>query len=450
MIEDHEWDAVLPAGIQRAAGTPPSRPECFEDGYVLPEHCEKPLQKLHNHDLDARLVFYEKPHIYTFDGVPTSASVTALAHQFEKPFVAAEAIKMMKWSRSQKWPRREYVHDARLLAEREWTSSLGALLVGGGKTLAVVHPNTFRADATASNVREMLRMTANTDADEDEELYTYTREMEPSEISEMWSRKGRIASHKGTEAHYMAECFFNGLPVRFDDPEMSVLVGFVREHMVPRGIVAYNTEKEIVCKDADVAGSIDLIVWDASSAVYHIVDHKRSDKLMRDLRGYGKMTNAFSHLDDCKGAAYALQTSIYQYILERDYNMPIGDRILLSLHPDQPAVTSVPYMRAEVEFIMQNRMALVCARREVAAEDPARFTCSLTGAPAVDAVRLSDGRVAMEKAAIVQGQTYEPATDTRKAFEAAVQARRVDVPLKKEQCMSWRRRMPEGGIRPFV
>ena len=66
---------------------------------------------------------------------------------------------------------------------------------------------------------------------------------------------------------------------------------------------------------------------DADGAQWiHIVDHKRSDKLQRDLRGFGKMTGDFAHLDDCKGAGYALQTSIYQYILERDYGMTIGIR----------------------------------------------------------------------------------------------------------------------------
>jgi len=47
------------------------------------------------------------------------------------------------------------------------------------------------------------------------------------------------------------------------------------------------------------------------------------------------MRAPFAHLDDCKGAAYALQTSLYQYILERDYGMTIGERVLLSLHPDR-------------------------------------------------------------------------------------------------------------------
>ena len=86
---DPSLDAVLPPGVVREAGAPPPPPVDYGDGYVLPVHSEKPLQRLHTHPLDARLRFYEKPHVYTVDGVPTSISVTALAHAYEKPFVAA-------------------------------------------------------------------------------------------------------------------------------------------------------------------------------------------------------------------------------------------------------------------------------------------------------------------------------------------------------------------------
>lgn len=65
--------------------------------------------------LDDHLIFDAVPHVYTFRGVPLSARVTALAHAYDKPFVATEAIAGVKLGRSQKWPRHEYVVDARPL-----------------------------------------------------------------------------------------------------------------------------------------------------------------------------------------------------------------------------------------------------------------------------------------------------------------------------------------------
>lgn len=455
-----DLDAVLPQGIVRVLGPAPAPPLTFEEDYVLPEHSEKPLQVLHRHSLDDSLIFYEKPHVYTVHGVPTSQSVTGLAHAFERPFIASQAIASMKTSRSQAWPRIEYVVDPSPIAEAidiPWVEGRGALLVSGGKTVSVVHPHNLPQGATTMQMRKLLHVSRLRGANDDYpvELYSYERELTDDEIMTAWSRKGMIASHAGTEGHWLCECFLNGLPVRWWEPELQILYDFVRNHMLPRGIVAWNTEKEIVCTDADVAGSIDLIVYEASAKVFHIVDFKRSDKLASQMRGYGKMLNEFKHLDDCKGAAYAIQTGIYQWILEREYNMRIGDRILLSIHPDRPFATSVPYLREEVNFIMRRRLALVRARRAVREENPDAFTCCLTGAPVVDAVRLQypgdlEPRFAMEKAALVRELPYTIAADMRAAFEAAVTARLECVNMSTEETVPWRKRMPEVGLPPFA
>ena len=97
--------SVLPPGLSVREGEAPPAPTDFEDGFVLPAHTEKPLQAAHTHHHDAALAFFEEPHIYTVGGVPTTASVTGLAHEFEKPFVAADAIAAMKRGRNQAWPR---------------------------------------------------------------------------------------------------------------------------------------------------------------------------------------------------------------------------------------------------------------------------------------------------------------------------------------------------------
>jgi hypothetical protein len=442
-------EAILPVGISLQEGEPPPAPDTFEEGYRLPHHYEKPLQTLHRHSLDDHLMFYEIPHIYTWNDVPTSASVTALAHAYEKPFVADEAIQLMKCSRSQAWPRVEYVVDKKPLSE--WCLSRGALMVADGKTIAVVHPHSTH-NASQETVKKLLVAAVIKGYDgtrDDVELHSFARELSAKEITCQWTRKGLLSSHMGTEAHYQAELMFNGLPFRHWEAESRVLIDFAQNHLVPKGIVTHATEKEIVCVDADVAGSIDAIVYDPVAHLYHIVDHKRTDKLKKDLRGYGKMKAPLTHLDDCKGAAYALQLSLYQYILERDYGLSIGERVLLSLHPDQPFTTSVPYLKAEVEYIMQTRFALVRARRKVAEED-LRFRCSLTGAPAVDAVFLYEsGNVAMEKAAVIKSRPFTPAHELRTEFEARVKEVLEVVEIVRGDCVSWRKRMSENGIPPF-
>jgi hypothetical protein len=187
--------------------------------------------------------------------------------------------------------------------------------------------------------------------------------------------------------------------------------------------------------------------------VHHILDFKRSDKLAGDMHNKfrGKMESPFTHLDDCRGASYCFQLSIYQYILERDYGFSIGDRILLSIHPDMPFMTSVPYLYAETDFIMRKQFALVQGRRAAMELNPTMFQCSLTNAPVVDAVRLQDGSIVMEKAAIVRDLDYTPAMDIRVAFDAKVKENMPQVePATAADCILWKRRVPQEGCQPFV
>ena len=441
------WQKILPPGILVQDGPPPPAPDNYEEGYVLPVHTVKPLQVLNSHEKDAHLKFYEKRHIYTWKGVPTTASVTYLAHQFESPFDPDSAISMMKWSKSQAWPRVEYVVDAKEFRSEDFTPSRGGLLVYEGKTVAVCHP--YSVDSKC-DIREYLNVATvkgvTIDAESDCEYYTYERGMSDTEIKEQWSKKGKIACNMGTEAHYQAELYFNGLPPR-ECPELNVVKDFAIRYMIPNGLVSWNTEKEVVCEDADVAGSVDLILYDTKKDLYHIVDHKRSDKLKKDLRGYRKMKPPFNHLDDCKGAAYALQLSIYQWIMEKEYGMKFGERVLLSLHPDNPFCTSVPYLREEVEYIMGMRMNLVAARRKVASEE-ARFRCAWSGAAIVDAVTTKDGTKVMEKMAQLKEVQYTADVGLRREFEKRVQEVKCNDPILGK-CEKWVKQMPVEGIVSF-
>lgn len=442
---DPTLDAILPPGLLRTHGPCEKPPDDYGDGFVLPDHCVKPLQTLHTHSNDEHLAFFADPHIYTWKDVPTTTSVTALAHKYESVFDPVDALQKMRLSTSQAWPRLEYVRDAREGLET-WTPIRGAILSCYGKTVSVLPPSSMSATTSVEHLKSALRSIAKrggADFEEDEEWHTYSRAMTDDEIRAAWTANGNEKSHLGTERHLLAELFFNGLPFRWWEEDMGVLYKFCRDHLIPNGIVGYNTEKEIYYPPADLAGSIDLIVWDERRKVYHIIDHKRSDKLRGQMRGYGKMKAPMDHLDDCKGAGYALQTSIYQYILEKEYGMTIGDRMLLSLHKEAPFATSVPYLKAEVEYIMETRIAEVEARRATG------MVCAITGAPLVDAVRLDgDGRVVMEKQAILMGVPYTVDDEARAQFDAEV-ARHMQPVTMSEDVTAWRELVPGEGIAPF-
>ena len=149
------WDLVLPRGLGRTEGEPPPAPEDWEERYVLPVHSHKPLQSMNAHPLDADLVFFEKPHVYAWQNVPTSLSVTALAHEFEKDFVPTAAIASMKTSRSQAWPRLEYVVDARSNHALPWSPERGLILSSDGRTIASLPPHSMSSTSTGEDARRV-------------------------------------------------------------------------------------------------------------------------------------------------------------------------------------------------------------------------------------------------------------------------------------------------------
>ena len=122
--------------------------------------------------------------------------------------------------------------------------------------------------------------------------------------------------------------------------------------------------------------------------------------------------------------------------------MTIGDRILLSLHHEAPFATSVPYLKAEVEYIMETRIAEVDARRATG------MVCEVTGAPLVDAVRLDgDGRVVMERQAILMNVPYTVDYAARARFDSKVMRRPVSM---SSNVTAWRDLMPAEGIVPVL
>ena len=64
----------------------------------------------------------------------------------------------------------------------------------------------------------------------------------------------------------------------------------------------YRTEWCIYAPDEDVAGSIDMVLNRRDSAVFYLVDWKRSEKLEDKYNGFGKtMKSPLESVADCQG-----------------------------------------------------------------------------------------------------------------------------------------------------
>ncbi len=173
--------------------------------------------------------------------------------------------------------------------------------------------------------------------------------MKPEALKEMWKRKGEEAANLGTLMHANIEKYYLGLPCAASDTS-ALFSGFVSEHTLK----PYRTEWAIYDEDSRIAGTLDFL--DYQNGVFKIYDWKRSNKIIQNgvpekVSRWKKCAFApISHIHDTTYWHYALQQSIYRFILEKNYGIVVSESNLVVLHPDynRHHVVEVPYLRAEV------------------------------------------------------------------------------------------------------
>lgn len=434
------------------AGDPPPRPARFDESYTLPVHTDYPLARINWFPQDDALTFHEEPHVYVYEGKCVAESMTSVVHAGQTAFEPHAAIHLMKTSRGQCWPRLAYTVDAQPCDD--WSTASpdrGVLAVSGDRTVAVCRAYDFGSALRGTGLVEaLLEMCARPPATPPS-IYTFEREMTVDEIIAHWSANGMDARNRGTEAHLQMQLMVEGCPYRADDVEVThVARMFAR---VDHSWRAFRTEWEIYDPSADVAGSIDLVV--ATGGAEHdlasdgaeptplrviIVDYKRTKDLRSKMRSSRKQKAPLSHLDDCDGAVYALQLSGYQHILERVYGLTVVDRVLISMHPDYPWCTSVPYLKDEIEYLMQQR------RHRVAARATCPDRCPFSDVALHDPVVVAGGDVVDRKHALVQGWSITGVhEETRQRVQEHEEARGAE-PAPMAVSKAWRDLMPAHGL----
>ena len=180
--------------------------------------------------------------------------------------------------------------------------------------------------------------------------------MSPEEVKAKWEQVGEIARNLGTQMHEKIERFYLGLPNE-SDPTYNLFLQFTQQyHLTP-----YRTEWAIFDEDSKVAGTLDFLNY--SDGVFTIFDWKRSNKIIINGRAekesrWGKRAfKPITHVHDTTYWHYALQVSIYRYILEKNYGINVSTSKLAIFHPDYncPYVIEVPYMRDEVIAVLNTR-----------------------------------------------------------------------------------------------
>ncbi len=152
------------------------------------------------------------------------------------------------------------------------------------------------------------------------------------------------------------------------------------------------------------------------------------------------MKEPLSNLEQCSGCTYALQLSSYQYVIEKYYNLKVVGRCLVSLHPDKPFFTPVPYLRHEVEYIMSTRRLRTATRKRLEMDSQySGLRCSITGRLAENAVQDEEGKLYWDKAAALHEiPNTVPCAAVAEQVEDLLQ-KNMPLPQYPEVLIPWRK-----------
>jgi ATP-dependent exoDNAse (exonuclease V) beta subunit len=114
------------------------------------------------------------------------------------------------------------------------------------------------------------------------------------------------------------------------------------------------TEVMIYSEELKLSGTIDLLLFDKSCKQYIIMDWKTSKKI--DTKSYGNKKGilpASSNIEDTKFNHYALQLSLYRYILETYYGLEISQHLIIHLKDNKCTGLHAPYMKNIINKMVQ-------------------------------------------------------------------------------------------------
>ena len=484
---------------------PPAKPASYAEGFKPSGYEPGYLEMVFPHGRDSRLNFEAASHTYFVDRRVTTGSVTYLAGSASKPFDGEGAVLMMRASRSQAWPRIQYVLGAMYQPELKQLPNLDGLgmmivQVKGSerRTRAAIVPQEKEQILKNSSAKEnfnqmfqawqslprpqvllleaLLARAEETPGDspifgaENFELWTFERELEMEKILQMWHFNGQEKANMGTDAHYQIELWLNCDCCRDDELEVLHALQFIGTTLADLQAKAFRTEWRIFGEAEDLAGSIDFVARLPGGSLA-IVDWKRSDKLRKSTRAFSyneRMAEPLDNLQDCKIAVYALQLNIYRWLLETYYGEHIELMILVSVHPQAPFVTAVPDLRLEVSYLMAERRWKHGAILRAEASAPLALLCAHSRQLMTDPVRLSDARyyqracarrllgrgrektgselLGNEELRRVASRLVEDQLKTTQG-EVESEAVRVALAALLEKRRDWEDIMPEGGLR---
>lgn len=231
----------------------------------------------------------------------------------------------------------------------------------------------FNAEEVAERVAEKNRKTI-------EEWSRSTDFYGPSEIDNIlnlktdvidilneWQYKNTFACKKGSNGHNFAQSLWSGEIYSEDNFDATDDFKIANKLIYTQAKKFYDDFKDklehlqdefiIGSSEYDIASAIDHLFINKLTGGLVLVDYKTNTDIHKNEKYAKKMKVPLTHLKDTTLNHYAIQLSIYKYLLEKYTNLKLEDMFIVwfSELNDDYKIIEVPYLKDEVIKILENR-----------------------------------------------------------------------------------------------
>lgn len=148
-------------------------------------------------------------------------------------------------------------------------------------------------------------------------------------ILKQWEKQTR----HGTKTHNLIQKHLqrNNLSIK-EKKEIANAINFFKEN---ENWEIKAIEAKIFSKQHKIAGTVDLILKNTENNKYYLADWKTSKKTIQKNKAYKKAKKPFHYLPSNKFHKFSMQLSLYQAILQHQYDISIYDTFVIHLKRDK-------------------------------------------------------------------------------------------------------------------
>ena len=173
--------------------------------------------------------------------------------------------------------------------------------------------------------------------------------MSVDEVLAMWKESANHGTivHEELEEHILNKS-------QLTEPKAIQGMNWLNKYKMKSNFEIY-PEVIIYSEELKISGTVDLLLYDKNSNQWIIMDWKTSKKI--DTKSYKNKRGilpASSNIEDTKFNHYAVQLSLYRYLLEEYYNLKISQHLIVHLKDEQCVGLHVPYMKNNIIQMVQS------------------------------------------------------------------------------------------------